>query len=86
MPLLVSNINNVATSQTVLTTLVKVASIDPSPFTQCLPQLQAAIRRQPGLLSMAGKIFGALGRLSPVSVSERISQTLVITNSDLVKP
>lgn len=65
VPVLVANLNNPTTSQTVLSALVDIASIDPAPFTLCLAQLQAGIRRQPGLLSMAGKIFGAVGRLSP---------------------
>ncbi|XP_063965265.1 ventricular zone-expressed PH domain-containing protein homolog 1-like isoform X2 [Lytechinus pictus] len=65
VPVLVANLNNPTTSQTVLSALVDIASIDPAPFTLCLAQLQAGIRRQPALLSMAGKIFGAVGRLSP---------------------
>ncbi|XP_071510682.1 ventricular zone-expressed PH domain-containing protein homolog 1-like [Diadema antillarum] len=61
---LVDNLNNAATSQTVLSALLDIASIDTVPFTHCLAELQDAIKRQPALLSMAGKIFGAVGKLN----------------------
>lgn len=61
-----SNLSNSNTSQIVLTTLTEIAAIDATPFTSFLADLQAAIDRQPALLTMAVKIFGAVGRLSQV--------------------
>ncbi|XP_022085583.1 ventricular zone-expressed PH domain-containing protein 1-like isoform X2 [Acanthaster planci] len=57
-------------SQTVLAALVDLVSLDARPFASCLRDLEDAISRQPSLLSMALKIFGAVGRLNQVSGKE----------------
>ncbi|XP_072035831.1 LOW QUALITY PROTEIN: ventricular zone-expressed PH domain-containing protein homolog 1-like [Amphiura filiformis] len=64
IPLLICNLTNSNTSQTVLTALTEIAAVDAAPFTRFLGDLTAIIDRQPALLSMAVKIFGAVGRLN----------------------
>ncbi|XP_038061667.1 ventricular zone-expressed PH domain-containing protein homolog 1-like [Patiria miniata] len=70
VPLLVKCLTIPNSSQTVLAALVDVASVDARPFASCLTDLEGAISRQPSLLSMALKIFGAVGRLNQVSGKE----------------
>ena len=66
VPLLVTCLKIPNSSQTILAALVDVVSVDARPFASCLSDLEDAISRQPSLLGMALKIFGAVGRLNQV--------------------
>ncbi|XP_071805462.1 ventricular zone-expressed PH domain-containing protein homolog 1-like [Asterias amurensis] len=70
VPLLVTCLKIPNSSQTILAALVEVVSVDARPFASCLSDLEDAISRQPSLLGMALKIFGAAGRLNQVNGKE----------------
>lgn len=72
--LLIPELNNPSSSaEVVLAALVDIASHDPTPLDNCLPALEDAISRRPSLLSMAAKIFGAVGRLNEESARDCLS-------------
>lgn len=82
--LLIPELNNPSSSaEVVLAALVDIASHDPTPLDNCLPALEDAISRRPSLLSMAAKIFGAVGRLNEV---HQMHSGLLKISTEFVKP
>ncbi|XP_077998363.1 ventricular zone-expressed PH domain-containing protein 1-like isoform X2 [Glandiceps talaboti] len=53
-----------STSQAVLTAFVDMASTNAATLSSCLPALKDAVRDQSSLMSLAAKVFGAVGRLN----------------------
>ncbi|XP_070560670.1 ventricular zone-expressed PH domain-containing protein 1-like isoform X2 [Ptychodera flava] len=70
---LAEHLKNSSTSQAVLTAFVDMASTSASPLACCLPALKEAARSQAALMSLAAKIFGAVGRLNKAYGKECIA-------------
>ncbi|XP_006818174.2 ventricular zone-expressed PH domain-containing protein 1-like [Saccoglossus kowalevskii] len=62
-----------ATAQAVLISLIDMASTNAAPLATCLPALKDAVRIQSTLMSLAAKLFGAVGRLNQAYGKECIA-------------